>query len=356
MSFTQVDRLIGIDTPIGEDVLLLQGFTGQEGVSRLFHFHLDLLSERNDIAMADVVGQPVTVNVTLEDGSKRYFHGYASQFAQAGSTTHFTNYRMEMVPWLWFLTRNADCRIFQNMTIPDILEKIFSKYGNCEFKNSLTTSYEEREYCVQYRETDFNFVSRLMEQYGISYYFEHEEKKHTLVLTDSNAVYQACPNQDTVHYNKSEGDLESEDLITAWDACQELHTGKYSQNDYNFQTPNQSMLVNDPTVTQIGGNSSYEFYDYPGLYLTPAEGRDLARIRMQEEEAGNKWFRGSSNCRVFTSGYRFDLQDHYVDDMNDTYILTEVVHTASSGGSYLDESATAASYSNQFVCALASQP
>ena len=114
MPYTQTERLIAIDTPLGEDVLLLRGFSGQESVSRLFRFHLDLLSEKNDIEMADVIGQQVTLSVRLEDGEKRFFHGYASQFAQAGSTKYFTNYQMEMVPWLWFLTRNADCRIFQN--------------------------------------------------------------------------------------------------------------------------------------------------------------------------------------------------------------------------------------------------
>src|SRR4029077_19449056 len=134
MPYTQAERLIAISTPLGDDVLLLQSFAGEEGMSRLFNFHLDLLSEKNDIAMADMVGQQVTFSVSLEDGSNRYFNGYVSQFAQAGSAVQFTHYQMQVVPWMWFLTRNADCRIFQNLTIPDILQEIFSKYSNNKFK------------------------------------------------------------------------------------------------------------------------------------------------------------------------------------------------------------------------------
>ncbi len=356
MPYTQAERLIAIDTALGPDILLLQRFAGEEAMSRLFNFHLELLSEQNDIAMADMVGQQVTFSIALEDGSKRYFNGYVSQFAQAGSAIQFTHYQMEVVPWLWFLTRNADCRIFQNLTIPDILQEIFSKYSNNKFKNLLTGTYEAREYCVQYRETDFNFVSRLMEQYGIVYYFEHEEGKHTLVLADSNAVYQSCPEHETVRYNKAVGDLDSEDVITGWDTRQELHTGNYSQTDYNFETPKTSLMANDPTVTEIGGNGSFEIYDYPGLYLTPSEGKDFTRIRMQEEEAAHKWYSGTSNCRFFTSGFRFDLQDHYLEDMNDSYVLTEVRHTASAGGNYGSEQAEVGSYSNRFTCAQVSQP
>src|ERR1700756_4986398 len=182
MTYTQENRLISVETPLGKDVLLLQGFTGREGISRLFHFQADLLSANNALSFADIVGERVTIKVRLADGSERYFNGFVSRFAQSGSDARFTRYQMEVVPWLWFLTRNADCRIFQNMTIPDIVQQVFKNRGFNDFKVHLTGDFETREYCVQYRETDFNFVSRLMEQYGIFYYFEHEDNKHTLVL------------------------------------------------------------------------------------------------------------------------------------------------------------------------------
>src|ERR1700733_11546499 len=180
MAFTQENRLFGLVTPLGADVLLLQGFSGREGISQIFKFDLDLLCEKNDIKFKDIVGQQVTIRVGLPDGtSYRYFNGFVSRFAQASSGSQMTNYQMEVVPWLWFLTRIADCRIFQTMTIPDIIKKVFQSRGFSDFKVNLTGTYDALEYCVQYRETDFNFVSRLMEQYGIFYYFETEDGTNT---------------------------------------------------------------------------------------------------------------------------------------------------------------------------------
>jgi type VI secretion system secreted protein VgrG len=355
--FTQANRLIAIDTPLGEDVLLLQGFTGHEGLSRLFSFDLDLLSANNSISFDDIVGQNVTISVTLADQSERYFNGFVSRFAQSGADARFTHYQMEVVPWLWFLTRNADCRIFQNMAIPDIIQQVFSDRGFSDFKSSLTGSYDPLEYCVQYRETDFNFVSRLMEHVGIFYFFEHENGKHTLVLADSTSAYQPCPNQSTAQYNQALGGLDVEDVITGWNMEQELRTGKYSVTDYNFETPSTSLLSSEPTVVEVDGNTNYEIFDYPGDHLTQSDGAAVAKLRMQEEEAGHLVINGSSICRAFTSGYTFDLEDHYRDDMNASYVLTEVQHVASEGGSYnLTGGGAGESYSNHFTCISADVP
>jgi type VI secretion system secreted protein VgrG len=356
MPYTQQNRLIAIDTPLGADTLLLQGFTGNEGISRLFSFHLDLFSTNNAISFGDIVGKRVTVKVRLASGDQRYFNGYVSRFAQSGSDARFTHYQMEVVPWLWFLTRNADCKIFQNLTIPDIIQQVFKDRGFTDFKNSLTGSFEPREYCVQYRETDFNFVSRLMEQYGIFYYFEHEETKHTLVLGNSPTAHQACPHQSTVRYNTS-GDWDDEDVVTGWHMEQELRTGKYSLTDYNFETPSNSLLSSDPTVFSVDGNNAYEIYDYPGIYLTKSQGDTLTKIRMQEEEAPHVVVTGGSVCRAFTPGYKFTLTDHYRKDMNEEYVLTEVQHMASVGRSYsLADVEKGEKYSNHFTCIPSSVP
>ena len=349
--YSQENRLIAIDTPLGDDVLLLQSFTGNEGISRLFRFHLDLLSENNAISFDDIVGQNVTISVTLADQSLRYFNGFVSRFAQSGSDARFTHYQMEVVPWLWFLTRNADCRIFQNMTIPDIIELVLAGAGFSDFKSSLTGTYQPREYCVQYRETDFNFVSRLMEHAGIFYFFEHENGKHTLVMADSTSAFQPCPGQSTAQYNQAGGGLDVEDVVTGWNMEQELRTGKYSVTDYNFKTPSTSLMSSETTVVKVDGNTDYEMYDYPGDHLTQSEGGVVAKLRMQEEEASNTVINGSSICRAFTSGYQFDLEDHYRDDMNKSYILTEVQHVADEGGSYnLTGGGAGESYSNHFTC------
>ncbi len=356
MPYTQESRLLALETPLGDNVLLLQGFTGTEGISRLFRFDLDLLSGNNSVNFKNIIGQRVSVSVTLPDGGDRYFNGFVSRFAQSGSETRFTHYKMEVVPWLWFLTRVADCRIFQNMTIPDIIKKVFQTRGLSDFKSSLTASYDAREYVVQYRETDFNFVSRLMEQCGIFYFFEHEKDKHTLVLADSSSSHQPCPNQSRAHYNVTNGELDAEDVVTSCHLEQELRTGKYSHTDYNFETPNTSLISNEPTVVQVGGNNKFEIYDYPGEYVDKSHGSALAKIRMQEEEAGSVIVSGSSVCRAFTSGYKFDLKDHYRDDMNQSYVLTEVQHVASMGGSYSHDNTGGAHYSNHFKCIPAPTP
>jgi len=356
-SFVQENRLLAIATPLGDDVLLLQSLVGTEGISRLFRFQLELLSEKNTVSFKDIIGQNVTFRIVLNDGGTRYFNGFVSRFAQSGADARFTSYQMEVVPWLWFLTRKSGCRIFQNKSIPDIIQQVFSDGGFSNFKNSLTGSYDPREYCVQYRETDFSFVSRLMEQYGIFYYFEHEDGKHTLVLADSASIHQPCPGQPTAQYNQTSGDLDMEDVVTGWNIAQELRTGKYSLTDYNFETPSTNLLTNEPTVVEVGPNSAFELYDYPGEFLNRSQGESLTKIRMQEEEADHLVIHGASVGRSFAPGYKFDLKDHYRNDANSTYVLTEVRHVATVGTTYsIAHGGTGAQYSNQFTCIPASFP
>src|SRR5215813_7942699 len=211
MMYIQENRFIAIYTPLGPDVLLLQGFTGLEGMSRLFSYRLNLLSEDSALSFERIVGQRVTIRIALADDGERYINGFVSRFSQSGSDPRFTHYQAEVVPWLWFLTRTTDCRIFQNMTVPDITTKIFKDLGFTDFKNMIEGTFEPRDYCVQYRETDFNFVSRLMEEYGIFYFFEHEEKKHTLVLANSPTAHQPCPGQPKAHCDFTAGAMLEED-------------------------------------------------------------------------------------------------------------------------------------------------
>jgi type VI secretion system secreted protein VgrG len=331
--------------------MLLQGLTGHEGISQLFSFDLDLLSEDSSISFNQIVGQKVTLTITLADGGNRHINGFVSRFAQSGGDERFTHYRAEVVPWLWFLTRTTDCRIFQRMTIPDIITKIFRDLGFTDFKNMLQGSFEPRDYCVQYRETDLNFVSRLMEEYGILYYFEHEEDKHTLVLANSPSAHKPCPEQPEARCNFAPGALLDEDTITGWQMEQELRPGKYALTDYNFETPSTSLAVNVATTVNGGSNGKYEIYDFPGEYLKKAQGEQLVKIRMEEEEAPHTVVSGASTCRAFTPGYRFDLTGHYSQQMERSYVLTEVQHVASVGESYSEAGADVdQSYSNHFTC------
>jgi type VI secretion system secreted protein VgrG len=352
---TQEGGLFKIDTPLGTDVLLLRGFKGTESISRLFRFELDLLSENPSISFPDIIGKNVTISLKQPDESYRYLNGFVSRFAQQATEELFTAYSAEMVPWLWFLTRTSDCRIFQNKTIPDIITQVFSDLGFHDYSNSLQGSYDPREYCVQYRESSFNFVSRLMEEYGIFYFFKHEQGKHTLVLADSPTAHSPCPGQSSVRYvTVSAGILE--DVVTGWEIEQELRPGKYSQTDYNFQTPSTSLMASEPTVYEIGGNSQLEIYDYPGEYLTKSAGQSLAKIRMEEEEAEHLVARGMSQCRMFVSGYKFTLEEHPRKDMNADHILTEIQHTAYTDAFATERSPEGESYSNTFTCIAPSVP
>ena len=356
--YTQANRLLSITTPLGKDALLLQALSGHEGTSRPFTFDLELLAPNNpSVDLGSIVGQNVTITIQLPDGSPRYINGYVSRFAQgATDDRYFTHYTARVVPWVWFLVRHADCRIFQNKTAPDIISDVFGLFSFAKFRQSLTGTYPELEYCVQYRETAFNFVSRLMEQFGIFYYFDHStEGQHTLVMCDSNAGLPVAPGS-PLSYDTLVGGLDDPEAVSNWHIEQELETGKYSVTDYNFTTPSTSLLAGDPTMVSVPPNQSLEIFDYPGPHTTLEEGTTVARVRMEEEEVGCMVATGSSNCRGLMPGYTFELQNHYRSDQNATYLITELQHVASQGNTYISGGQETASYSNNFTCIPTSRP
>lgn len=351
--YSQTGRLISLTTPLGDDKLLLTGFTGHEAISRLFHFRLTALSEDKAIDFTQIIGQSVTINVSQFDDSQRHFNGIVSHFACTGKDGDMTRYELEVVPKLWLLTRYADCRIFHHMTVGDIVEKILGDRG-IDYQATLTGKYKPLEYCVQYRETDFNFISRLMEQFGIFYFFQHDDGQHTMLLADSSSAHKPCPGQKSVGFNLEFGGLDAGDVVNSWSIGQELRSGKYSLTDYNFTTSESDLSASESTIYSVGGNDSMELFDYPGLHLTASEGQAAAKLRMQEEEAAHKIAHGSGVCRAFTTGYKFDLTDHPLSEMNDTYLLTEIQHVASVAGTYGADGGEDAkgkdNYSNHFSC------
>jgi type VI secretion system secreted protein VgrG len=350
MPYSQANRIISVETPLGEDILLLHSFSGVESISRLFTYSLMMLSENPSISFSSIIGKQVTIKLKGPHGD-RYINGFVNRFSQAGGDARFTYYRAEVVPWLWFLTRQADCRIFQNKSITDIIRAVFTDRGYTDFEDRTEAPTPTREYCVQYRETDFNFVSRLMEQYGIFYFFEHTDSRHTLVLANSSQVHRPCPDQSTVSFREAgPGGLpEDEDVITGWRLEQEVRPGKYALTDYNFETPSTSLQGNVSTSNEVAQNTKYEFFDYPGIYTTTSEGEQVVKLRMEEEEALVTVAAGDGTCRSFIPGYRFTLSDHYRRDMNKPYILSEVRHSASVGDSYVSGDDSAVSYTNNFT-------
>jgi type VI secretion system secreted protein VgrG len=370
MPYTQEGRLISIDTGLSDlgypdESLLLASFSGHEEMSHLFNFQLELLQEKAvdgyvGVKFHDIVGKNVTINVTLSDGTQRYFNGLVSRFALKGEDSTFVRYQMEVVPWTWLLTRYADCKIFHNKSVDAIIQQVFSDRSQTDFKLQLNNTYSPLEYCVQYRETDFNFISRLMEQNGIFYYFEHESDKHTMVIADSSNSLSPCPGQETAGFNLAGGGLDEDDVVNSVSFEQVLLSGKYTLNDYYFETPAANLLISETTVWGDPSILNFELYDYPGDYTNRSDGTAAAKLRMQEVEAGFGALHGSSVCRAFATGYNFDLTDAPEPGMNTTYLLTEIQHTASAVGGYNSsgggEQSGTDSYSNHFTCIPATLP
>ncbi len=343
-----VERLLTVTTPLEPNTLLIEGFGGTETVSGLFKYKLHLLAEKGKVvALRDLLGGKIGVGLLQKPGQYRCFHGIISRAAEIGHDERFNHYEVDMHPWLWVLTQRANCRIFQAKTIPEILTDIFEEAKSVcpatAYRDDTRGEHIKLDYCVQYRETDFNFVSRLMEQEGIFYYFEHDEDSHTLVFADSNNTLQPCPGKSTFFYQPMVGYGEREDSVLEWKAEQQLRAGKYTLRDFHFELPDNSLQVFEPSTVVVANNDEMEIYDYPGEYAqrfnapearlggVQPEGRKLVRARMETEEFGAASFSGVSDSRYFIAGYKFTLQGDR--GHSGKFILTSVsYHTAQSPG------------------------
>jgi type VI secretion system secreted protein VgrG len=275
--------------------------------------------------------------VTSHDADKeRYFHAIVRRFAQGPEDNRVRSYQLEAVPWLWMLTQTSDCRIFQDKTVPEIIKQIFSDLGFSDFKDELTGDYKKWDYCVQYRETDFNFISRLMEHEGIFYFFKHEKSKHTLVLADAPDAHKPAPTAENVDYIPEQGgDKKKSHGILEWQLSQEMRPGKYTTRDFHFQMPDKNLEAKETSSVKVGGNDKLEMYVYPGYnqeqFNKPDQrmgdpepyGKSLAKIRMEEEEAGHLIFSGMGNMAGFSAGFQFTLKDKEGRRTKDNpYVLT----------------------------------
>lgn len=326
MSITQQNREAGILTPLGDDVLLLRSMDMTEELGRLFTINLELLSLTENIAFEKLLSQIVTIRLNLPNSEKRYFNGHVSQFSQTGNEGSFAVYQATVRPWLWFLTRTSDCRIFQQKTVPDIIKEVFRKHGYTDFEEKLSGSYRTWEYCVQYRETDFNFVSRLMEQEGIYYYFKHEEDKHTLILADSYSAHEAISGYETIpYYPPDEVVVREEEFISSWFISKQVQTGVYALNEYDFTKPKSDLRVSSKKSREHR-SSDYEVYDYPGEYIETADGEAYARARIEELHAQYEQTQGQSDARGLMCGALFTLSVYPREDQNREYLITAATH------------------------------
>jgi type VI secretion system secreted protein VgrG len=344
---SQANQRISVSTPLEEDKLLFKQMFGSEKLGQLFEYELELLSEDDSIEHDELLAENITVCVDGDNG-KRYFSGKVSRFSYAGTADGFSLYRATLVPWLWFLTHQSNCRIFQEKTIPEIIKELFKEHGYTDFEENLSDTYNALEYCVQYRETDFNFVSRLMEQEGIYYYFEHSEDKHKLVLTD--AVNDQDKLDDIPYALHDLSSLQSADgYIHTWNKTQTVCSGKYALQAFNFKSPSTDLLARASAPAGDAASKS-EIYDYPGGYIESAEGDNYAKIRLQELQAGHDVAEGSSNHNQISAGKIFTLKDHPREDQNGEYLVTSA-HYQLRSNNYSSGSGDAAEeiYSCQFT-------
>lgn len=356
MAKTQKYREMEIATPLGEDVLLLTKMSGTEQLGRPFRFELELASEDHQIKYADIVGQNVTIRLNLSEDKTRYFNGFVSRFTQTLSAGRLASYRATVVPWLWFLTRTADCRIFQEMTVPDIIEKVFRDHGFTDFERSLSGSYRTWTYCVQYRETDFNFVSRLMEQEGIYYFFKHENGKHSLVLADSASAHQPYPDYDQIKYHPADAGVSDEEYISDWVLETRLQPGSYGLNDFDFKNTKKDLQAR-AKVDREHAAADFEIYDYPGEYTESNDGEDYARRRIEELQAEYEVVTAESDARGICTGCTFTLADHPRDDQNKKYLITSANYNIDAGEFYSGgQTGGEGVYSCSFTAIEATQP
>lgn len=320
MAITQNNRLVQVDSPLGGDVLLLQSMDGSEELGRLFHYELDLTSEDRAIKFDQLLGKPMGLTLELHDGGKRYFHGIACSCRQLTGHGQFAGYRVSLRPWFWLLTRTSDCRIFQNKTVPDIIKQVFRDLGFSDFEDSLSGSYREWEYCVQYRETSFDFVSRLMEQEGIYYFFRHEKTRHVLVLADAYGAHSTVDDYASVPFYPPDQQMRERDHFYDWQLAREVQPGSLALNDYDFQRPSASLEVRS-SVSRSHSNGDHPLYDYPGEYVQSKDGEHYARTRIEAIHSQFERVQLRGRARGLGSGHLFKLTGYDRADQNREYLV-----------------------------------
>ena len=346
----QDPRSMRIDAANVSD-LLLQSFSGHEELSRLFSFDVTVLSSQGNIQASDVVGHAMRISIRNLDGSTRYFHGLANRFAYAGQNDQGVLYNATIVPWLWFLTKRTNCRIFQEKSVPQIIETVFSDIGFTDFDiGQLVADYANREYCVQYRESDFQFVSRLMEEEGIYYFFKHDGERHKLHLADGLSAYFPLPDAE-VDFGAPDQSGDLQEQITSWEHHFDFRPGRWTQTDYNPETPKANLMASAPTKLHLENASNYEIYDYPGKHIEPGEGRQRTRVRMEEFEADHDQVFGTSSYPSFEPAGSFSVKSHLSNaEVGKQYVLTRVEYAGGVGNTYKAHLASGESeFTNRFT-------
>lgn len=345
--YTQASRFISISTSLGKDKLLLTTFAGVESISDPFHFNIVALSTDHAIKPDALIGKEVSI--AIKGKRPKVFHGLISTFSVGDAQSHnMREYKMTMVPWLWLLSKTENRRIFQNKKTIDIVKTVFDDLGFKDYEIKIQGPQSVREYCVQYGESDLDFVSRLMEEEGFFYYFKHTDKKHTLVILDQNGSFEKCTDQGITYSRGTTPDNE----INTWQHDYEFRKGTWTLNDYNFKEPNKSQLAESLTQSKFTNAKNFKHYDYPAIHDL-ARSRDIAKIRMEVEEVSANIVHGTSTCIDFYAGGLFKVDKHEIKEERGDYLLTTVTHSAQDSSYFAGENGSSY-YHNSFKCIPAS--
>ncbi|WP_217589024.1 type VI secretion system Vgr family protein [Burkholderia sp. GbtcB21] len=355
----QSNRLFTIQTPMkGRSDLVLVDFHGTEGLSQNFEFHIRLASQDPNIELKKLIGQPVTITLQLTDAlassDERYFHGYVANFSHLDHDGSFTVYSATVVPWLWMLSRSRDIRIFQEENTEAILSKVFREYGKiASFEFRLSKATKNRSYCTQYRETDLEFVERLMQEDGLFFFFEHAKDNHKLIITDNSIGAKPISGRSPVlQYTKGEA-LDNLAVITSFQASRQLESTNVGLKTFDYKVPHARRFVSGGTEVNQGEVPSYEVYDYLGEhgFADSDRGEALTRFRTQALAAHSKIFIGTSTSRRLSPCLYFELDDHYDHDAarpeDRQFLLTTVTH---NGTNNYQAGEGAAAYQCSFTC------
>jgi len=348
---SQDHRLLTLHTPFPEAGLLLDSLEGREAVSEPFAFHLGLLAEDGNLDLKPFMGKGLRVSLRTADGGQRHFHGHVSDFSHAGTDGGLSRYEATLRPWTDFLAHRFNCKLFQNKSLPTILKEVFSAYGHLartEFRLK-RQDYNPITLCAQYQESDFQFVSRLMEAHGIHYFYRFDEHGHTLVLCDTSIAAENMPLAHRIAFNAIPG-AATEDTIDAWKASTRVVATGVAAKTFDFKSPLQPRLA-EQNSQHAQGLPPMEDYRYAGAYAYAdlEGGKAFTRARREENDLRFETYEGASNCRFLTCGRAFELQGHFrqgpiVHDRR--YFVTAVTHKANNN--YLNQ-AGEADYRNRFT-------
>ncbi|HEY2731003.1 MAG TPA: type VI secretion system tip protein TssI/VgrG [Polyangia bacterium] len=318
-----------VTTILPEGRLLLEEMTGHEALGQAFSYDLSLLSLDPNVDLTALLGTSMTVHVVLGDG-ERTFNGIVTRAQFLGADAQYTRYHVTLQPWLWLLSYTTNCRIFQGKSVPDIIKEVFRDAGFSDFKEVLG-HYDKREFCVQYNESDFDFVNRLMEDEGIYYFFEHEGDKHTLVMTDSYAGHAKTKGFETIIYRPphEHHGMEREHL-SRWSLTKQIRSGSVAANDFDFMVP-QGDLKSRLAVPKDHPNANGALYEYPGNYLTKDAGQNFVKVRLEERQVDFEVVDAGGDVRGLGAGALFDFTEYPRDDQNKEYLILTATYQIHGG-------------------------